>query len=344
MLSCPFPISDYPYITMAHGGGGSLSKKLIDELISPVFSNPLLDQRNDGASFITPGDSLAFSTDSHVVSPIFFPGGDIGHLAICGTVNDIAMCGAQPSYLSVGFILEEGFPTNDLWKVLQSMKRTADDAKVQIVTGDTKVVEKGKGDGIYINTSGVGVIKCDPPPAPTRVQAGDVVILSGDIGRHGIAIMAAREGLELETTLKSDCALLNEAVMSLIDAGIELHCLRDLTRGGLASGVIEIMDTASLSMEIDESTVPISKSVRSVCEILGLDPFYTANEGRFIAIVPATKQDKALAALRSHPLGNDARIIGKVSSGDPGLVTVKTSIGTHRILTMLSGEQLPRIC
>jgi len=344
MLSCPFPISDYPYITMAHGGGGSLSKRLIDDLISPVFNNPLLDQKGDGASFITPGDSLAFSTDSHVISPIFFPGGDIGHLAICGTVNDLAMCGAEPIYLSVGFILEEGFPTNDLWKILLSMKHTADQAKVQIVTGDTKVVEKGKGDKLYINTSGIGVVKFRPAPSPSQVRPNDIVILSGDIGRHGIAIMAAREGLEIETSLESDCALLNEAVMALIDAGVEIHCLRDLTRGGLASSVIEIMDTAALSMEIDESTIPVSKSVRSVCEILGLDPFYTANEGRFITIVPEIDRNKALSTLRAHPMGKDSQVIGQVKSGEPGLVSVKTPIGTHRILTMLSGEQLPRIC
>lgn len=344
MIACPFPISDYPHITMAHGGGGSLSKKLIDELIAPVFANPILSEKNDAAHFPAPGNTLAFTTDSHIVSPIFFPGGDIGHLSICGTVNDLAMCGSQPLYLSVGFILEEGFPTEDLWTILKSMKRSADEAKTLIVTGDTKVVEKGKGDGIYINTSGVGLISVDPAPSPSQVQAGDSVILSGDIGRHGISIMAAREGLELETKIESDCALLNGAVQHLLESGVRIHCMRDLTRGGLASALLEILETASLSAEIDETKVPVSTPVRGVCEILGLDPFHTANEGRFIAIVPETEQEKAVHALNELPIGHGACSIGRIADGEAGLVTLRTSIGTRRVLTMLSGNQLPRIC
>ena len=344
LLNCPLPITDYPNVLMAHGGGGRLTEQLIEKLFVPAFDNPLLAQRHDGAQFALNGQRLAFTTDSYVVRPLFFPGGDIGSMAINGTVNDLAMCGARPLYLSAGFIIEEGLPMETLWRIVLSMKEAAARAGVQIVTGDTKVVDKGKGDGVFINTTGVGVIEHSWNICPASVRPGDVVLLSGDIGRHGMAIMSVREGLEFETTIESDCAPLSAMVLSLLDAGIEIHCLRDLTRGGLTSALNEIAQACGAQIDIDENCVPIREEVRGACEILGFDPFYVANEGRFAAFVAARDADRALEVMRSHSDGADARAIGTVVAGSPGLVTLKSCIGVSRILDRLSGEQLPRIC
>jgi len=343
-LSCPIPIADYPQVLLAHGGGGKLMHQLIGTMFVKTFDNALLGAAHDGALFELNGAKGAFSTDSYVVNPLFFPGGDIGQLAVYGTVNDLAMCGARPRYLSVGFILEEGLPMETLWRVVSSMQAAAQAAQVQIVTGDTKVVDKGKGDGVFINTAGVGVIEQQQTVGPAQVRSGDVVILSGDIGRHGMTIMAAREELAFESTLESDCAPLADLVLSLFDAGIEVHCLRDLTRGGLSSALIEIAQTAQLQIDVEETAVPVLEAVRGLCEVLGLDPFYVANEGRCIAIVPESDAKHALAVMRSHPVAKGACVIGQAVGGTPGLVTLKTEIGTSRILDMLSGEQLPRIC
>jgi hydrogenase expression/formation protein HypE len=343
-ISCPLPFTDYPNVLLAHGGGGSLMEQLLEKAFRPAFENTALSQRHDGAVLHFAGQRLAFTTDSYVVKPLFFPGGNIGTLAVNGTVNDLAMCGAQPSYLSVGFIIEEGFPMETLLKVIQAIKGAATDAGVEIVTGDTKVVDKGKGDGIFINTAGIGRIDHNLAIAPASVRPGDQVLLSGDLGRHGMAIMSVREGLKFETSIVSDCAPLHSLVQTLLTQGIEIHCLRDLTRGGLASALNEIAHASDLQIDIDESAIPVSEEVKGACEILGFDPLYVANEGRFVAFVPAKGQDRALQVMRSHPLGSEAVSIGAVTQGAAGLVTIKSRIGATRILDMLSGEQLPRIC
>ncbi|MEO8285207.1 MAG: hydrogenase expression/formation protein HypE [Chloroflexota bacterium] len=342
-LTCPIPISEYPNVLMAHGGGGTLMHKLIEKMIIPAFSNPLIEGRHDGATFGVGGARLAFTTDSHVVHPLFFPGGDIGTLAVNGTVNDLAMCGARPLYLSVSFILEEGLPMDTLWRVVQSMRRAADEAGVQLVTGDTKVVDRGKGDGIFINTAGIGVIEHDLAIGPQSVQPGDAILLSGDVGRHGIAIMAVREGLEFSGDISSDCAPLNMPVLALLDAGIDVHCMRDLTRGGLASALVEIAEASGLHLGIDERAIEVSDEVRGACELLGLDPLHVANEGRFVAFVFPEDAARALAVLRLHGM-EGATTIGYVSEQPSRLVTMKSAIGASRIVDMLSGEQLPRIC
>lgn len=341
-LNCPIKISDYPAVTLAHGGGGKLMHDLIEKMIVPAFQSPLAESRHDGAVFSIGSARLAFTTDSYVVRPLFFPGGDIGSLAVNGTVNDLAMCGARPLYLSCGLILEEGLAMETLWAVVQSLKRSAEIAGVELVTGDTKVVDKGKGDGIFINTAGVGVIEHNLMIAPASVQDGDVVLLSGDIGRHGIAIMAVREGLEFETAIESDCAPVAPTVMKLIGAGIEVHCLRDLTRGGLGTTLIEIAETSDLHIGIEEEKIAVREDVGGACELLGFDPLYLANEGRFIAIVPEKDADRALAILKLESA--EAQRIGVVDRKHAGLVTMKSRIGTQRIVDMLSGEQLPRIC
>jgi hydrogenase expression/formation protein HypE len=343
-FSCPLPIEQYPNIMLAHGGGGRLSHQLIEKMFLPAFGNPALEARHDGALIELPSQRLAFTTDSYVVQPLFFPGGDIGSLAVNGTINDLAMCGARPLYLSAGFILEEGLPMETLWRVVQSMKRTADQAGVQIVAGDTKVVDRGKGDGIFINTTGVGCVESNRHVSPAHVMQGDVVILSGDIGRHGIAIMAVREGLEFETTLESDCAALSGIVLDLLSDDIEVHCLRDLTRGGMASVLIEIAEAAHVQIEIEEAAVPVIENVRGACEILGFDPIYLANEGRFIAFVPPGDAERTLQRMQAHFLGERACIIGTATAGNAGLVTMRSQIGTTRVVDMISGEQLPRIC
>jgi len=341
---CPIPIEQYPNVLLAHGGGGRLTHQLIEKIFLPAFGNPLLGERHDGAIFDIPAQKLAFTTDSYVVRPLFFPGGDIATLAVNGTVNDLAMCGARQLYLSPGFIIEEGLPMDTLWRVVQSMKLAAGQANVQFVTGDTKVVDRGKGDGIFINTAGIGAIEAFQPISPAQVKPGDAVLLNGDIGRHGIAIMAVREGLEFESTIESDCAALSGIVLDLLAGGTEVHCLRDLTRGGLASSLIEIAEAARLHIEIEETAFPMLVDVRGACEFLGFDPLYVANEGRFISFVPAKEAQSALRRLRAHPLGAQACIIGTVSEGDPGLVTMRSRIGAKRGVDMLSGEHLPRIC
>lgn len=342
--NCPLPLTDHTKIQLAHGGGGRLTQRLIEQLFLPAFGNPLLDQQHDGAVIEVGGQRFAFTTDSYVVHPLFFPGGDIGSLAINGTVNDLAMCGARPAWLSAGFIIEEGLPMETLGRVVRSMQIAAAEAGVQLVTGDTKVVDKGKGDGLFINTAGLGVIEHDVTIGPARVVPGDAVLISGDVGRHGMAIMSVREGLQFESAIESDCAPLVAPVRALLDAGIEIHCLRDLTRGGLASALNEIAAVARVQVDIDEGAVPVRDDVRGACEILGLDPLYVANEGRFVAFVASDDRSRALAVLQGQPAGEGAAFIGTVSTGTPGLVTLKNRLGVARVLDLLSGEQLPRIC
>ena len=342
--SCPIPQSNYAQILLAHGGGGRLMHQLIEQTIVPAFRNPALDVRHDSAVLDVGGVRLAFTTDSYVVRPLFFPGGDIGTLAVNGTVNDLAMSGAKPLYLSASFVLEEGLPVESLQRILDSMRRAADAAEVQIVTGDTKVVDRGKGDGIFITTAGVGRIEHSLAITPTSVRPGDAVLLSGDLGRHGMAIMAVREGLEFETTIESDCAPLAGVVADLISAGIAVHCLRDLTRGGLASALIEIAEVAKVHVHIQETAIPVGEEVRGACEILGFDPLYVANEGRFVCFASEADAQRALRILHAHPLGKEASIIGTVSKTATPLVTLESRIGATRIVDMLSGEQLPRIC
>lgn len=342
--SCPIPFSDYPQVLMAHGGGGKLMNQLIEKMFLSTFKNSLLETRHDGAVFSLGNTRLAFTTDSYVIRPLFFPGGNIGELAVYGTVNDLAMCGARPRYLSAGFILEEGLPMETLWQIAQSMQRAAEKAGVQLVTGDTKVVDKGKGDGVFINTAGIGIIEYDRPIAPASVKPGDRVLLSGDIGRHGVAIMAVREGLAFETTIESDCAAVSGLVMALLEAGIEIHCLRDLTRGGLASAIVEIAEASGCSIQLEERNIPVREAVRGACEMLGLDPLYVANEGRFLAIVAPADAERALQIMQAHPLGEGASLMGRVTDDRTGLVSLKSLVGTSRVIDRLSGEQLPRIC
>jgi hydrogenase expression/formation protein HypE len=341
---CPIPISDYPQVLLAHGGGGKLMHDLIEKVFVPAFHNPLIDVRHDGAVFGVGNARLAFTTDSYVVKPLFFPGGDIGSLAVNGTVNDLAMCGARPLYLSAGFILEEGMETEKLWKIVRSMRDAADAAGVQLVTGDTKVVDRGKGDEIFINTAGVGVIDHDLRISPGSVKPGDAIVLSGDLGRHGIAIMAAREGLEFETVIESDCATLAPVVAEILSAGIEIHCLRDLTRGGLASALVEIAETSGFAINIEEQRIKVREDVRGACEILGFDPMYLANEGRFIAFVPENRADQVVDLINSFSGEGNVSVIGFVGDERSGSVTMKSVIGATRIVDMFSGEQLPRIC
>jgi hydrogenase expression/formation protein HypE len=342
--SCPIPLGDYPQVLLAHGGGGRLMHQLIERLFLPAFRNPLLEARHDGATLEVAGRRLAFTTDSYVVRPLQFPGGDIGTLAVNGTVNDLAMCGARPLYLSAGFILEEGLSMETLCSIVQSMHRAAQAARVEIVTGDTKVVDRGKGDGVFITTAGVGVIEHSQIIGPGQVRPADVVLLNGDIGRHGIAIMAVREGLAFETTIESDCAPLVDPVLTLLEAGVQVHCLRDLTRGGLASTLIEIAEAARVQIAIEEARIPVREDVQGACELLGFDPLYVANEGRFVCFVPAADAERALGLLRTRPLGADACAICTVAPHASGLVTLQSRIGASRVVDMLSGEQLPRIC
>jgi hydrogenase expression/formation protein HypE len=343
-FSCPFPINDYPNVLLAHGGGGKLMHQLIGKLFLPAFENDLLKQLHDSTVVKLDGTRLAFTTDSYVVHPLFFPGGDIGSLAVNGTVNDLAMSGAKPLYLSIGFIIEEGLPMEMLGRVVDSIHRSASDAGVQIITGDTKVVDHGKGDGVFINTAGIGIIEHKLAIEPKSVRPGDAIIINGDIGRHGMAIMAVREELEFESVIESDCAPLNGLVAKLIDAGLNIHCMRDLTRGGLASALVEISEAAKTRIEIDEVRIPVRDDVKGVCEILGFDPMYVANEGRFICMLPETDAAKALEIMRADENGSGASIIGRIADDSKGIVVMRSVIGTSRIIDMLSGEQLPRIC
>jgi len=345
-LSCPVPRVADDRIVLAHGGGGRLTHQLIEKIFIPAFGNPMLEQRHDGAVVPVNGARLAFTTDSFVVRPVIFPGGNIGDLAINGTVNDLAMCGARPLYLSAGFILEEGLEMETLRTVVASMQQAATNANVKLVTGDTKVVDKGKGDGIFVNTSGIGVIELNVPTeiSPASVQPGDVVIVSGDLGRHGIAILSVREGLEFESPILSDCANLWPSVEVLLKAGIEVHCLRDLTRGGLATTLNEIASDRNVYIKLEEALIPVNETVQGACEILGLDPLYVANEGRFAVFVPAAQADAALEVLKKVEVSQGAVRIGRVEESPGRTVVLQSRIGGNRVVDMLSGEQLPRIC
>ncbi len=343
-VQCPAPLGVRDHVLLAHGGGGRLMHDLLAQRIYPAFRSPELDAQHDGAVLAAGNARLAFTTDSYVVHPLIFPGGDIGSLAVYGTANDLAMCGARPQWLSVAFILEEGLPLETFATVVNSMQEAAARAGVTIVTGDTKVVDRGKGDGLFINTAGVGILEHPLTIAPAQVCPGDAILLSGDVGRHGVAVMAVREGLEFETTIASDCAPLHAPVLALLEAGVEVHCLRDLTRGGLATALIEIAETAKLHIHIAEPAIAVEENVRGACEILGLDPLYLANEGRMVAIVAPHDADRALAILRRLEPATGAVRIGEVTAEPAGLVTLQSHIGTDRILDMHSGEQLPRIC
>ncbi len=342
---CPIPISDYPTVMLAHGGGGRLTQMLIERMFLPAFANPALEALHDGAILEVNGIRLAFSTDSFTISPLFFPGGDIGSLAVHGTVNDLAMCGARPVGLSAGFILEEGLPMDDLWRAVQSMQAAAQAVDVPIVTGDTKVVERGSGDGMFINTAGLGLIPEGVNIASSRVRPGDVVLINGSIADHGIAVMSVREGLEFETALTSDSAPLVDMVFSILDqVGEQVHVLRDPTRGGVASALNEIAAQAGVGIRLEETRIPVGEAVRGACEILGLDPLYVANEGKFLAIVGPEAAEAVLATMRDHPLGQQAAVIGEVVADHPGKLLLRSRIGGLRVVDMLSGDQLPRIC
>ncbi len=340
-MSCPIPLKDYPTVVLGHGGGGRLTHHLINSLFRPILSNPVLDMDHDGAVVDSPRNArLAFTTDSYVVKPLFFPGGDIGSLAIYGTVNDLSMCGARPAGISLSLIIEEGFPMELLWRVIQSIGYACQSAQVQIWTGDTKVIERSTGDGLLINTAGVGFCPCDRRIAPQYIQENDVILINGDIGRHGVAIMSSREGLEFETHLDSDCAPLNDQVESLFGHNVDIHCLRDLTRGGLASSLLEIAEKSGFNLSIEDAKIPVTAPVRGACELLGLDPLYLANEGRFIAFVPERDVQMALDSL-----GPMAQVIGQVrKKASSGEVFIRTEYGGERILDWLSGDLLPRIC
>jgi len=344
MSDCPIPISDYPVVTLAHGGGGSIMRRLIRDMFAAAFGSRTLQTRLDAALLDIPAGRVAFTTDSFVVKPLFFPGGDIGSLAVNGTVNDLAMSGATPAYLSCSLILEEGLPMEKLWAVVQSIKSAAQAAEIQIVTGDTKVVDKGKGDGIFINTAGIGILPSGISIGPSEIRPGDVMLVNGDIGRHGMAILAAREELALESKIESDCAPLNHAVAEMMAQGIEIHAMRDATRGGLASSVIELASDAGLNVSLDEASIPVSEPVRGACELLGIDPLYVANEGRFVCFVPPQQAPAALEILNRHFPSAQPGIIGRVESAKGGHVALNSVIGAPRRLDLLSGEQLPRIC
>ncbi len=342
--TCPIPISQYPHVLMAHGGGGKLMHQLIGKMFLMAFNNPLLETQCDSTVVEWTGGKLAFTTDSYVVRPIFFPGGDIGSMAVHGTVNDLAMSGARPLHLSSAFIIEEGLPMETLWRVVSSMSAAARRCGVQIITGDTKVVDKGKGDGLFINTAGIGVIEHEQKIAPQNVRPGDAVLVSGDLGRHGMAIMAVREGLAFESQIESDSAPVSDLVLELLRAGIEIHCLRDLTRGGLASALNEIAEASTVKIEIVEKSAPVREDVHAACEMLGLDPLHVACEGRFAAFIAAKDVERALQIMRGHAVGTGSAVIGQVAESSTPLVTLKSAIGASRILDMPSGEQLPRIC
>lgn len=326
-------------ITLDYGSGGKKTAALIDEIIVPELGNAALNSLGDGA--VLEG-GLAFSTDSFVVSPLFFPGGDIGKLSVCGTVNDLAMCGAEPKYLSLALIIEEGLPAENLRRVVASIKSAAEAAGVQVVTGDTKVVERGRGDGLYINTAGIGLVKY-PGLGPDKLRPGDAVLISGTAGDHGAAVMLARDGL-MEGEIRSDCAALNGLAFALLDSGAQVRVLRDPTRGGVATTLCEFAESAKLGIELDEAAIPVRRDVSAACALLGLDPLYCANEGKMLAVVAPEDAQAALAALRSRPEGENAAIIGRVTVERPGRVALRTAAGGARLLQKLAGAQLPRIC
>jgi hydrogenase expression/formation protein HypE len=330
---------------MGHGGGGKLSSELIEHLFLPAFRNDALANLGDGSIVPLTGERLAFSTDSFVVRPLFFPGGSIGDLAVNGTVNDLAVSGARPLYLSVGMILEEGFPIASLARIVEDMAKAARTAGVQIVTGDTKVVERGHGDGCYINTAGIGVVPLATDIGPTHARPGDAVIVSGTIGDHGTAIMSVREGLEFQTTIRSDTAALNILIDHILKAGgPSVHVMRDPTRGGVASSLNEIAASSNVGVVLEEKIIPVRSEVRAACELLGLDPIYVANEGKVVVFVAGDRAQAVLEAMRAHPLGTGSAIIGKAVDQHPGMIVAHTTIGASRVVPMQIGEQLPRIC
>lgn len=342
-LECPVPHRP-KRILLGHGGGGALTHALIESVFRPSFGNPWLDARHDGAVLDLPPGRVALTTDSYVVRPLEFPGGDIGRLSVCGTGNDLAMCGARPLHLSAGFILEEGLDVELLRRIGESMGRSARELGVAIVTGDTKVVDRGAGDGLFVNTSGVGVLEHGLEIGPHAIRPGDAVLLSGDVGRHGATVAATRESLRLDADLRSDCAPLWPAVAALLEAELPLHCLRDLTRGGLATGLIELARDAGVAVSVDEQAIAVSPPVRGLCELLGLDPLYMANEGRFLCILPEDRADEGLEALRGCEVSQGASRIGRVAASPAGRASLTSVIGSERILRLQSGEQLPRIC
>jgi hydrogenase expression/formation protein HypE len=349
--ACPVPQSRYDRILLGHGSGGMLTSQLIQKIFLPGFDNNILsaleDQatvRVDGKHNGAAGQRIAFTTDSFVVRPLFFPGGDIGKLAVCGTVNDLAVGGATPLFLSAAFILEEGLPLMDLQRIVASMRAACDQAGVTLVTGDTKVVDRGKGDQIFITTSGIGAFPENRSLSIRNARPGDKVIVSGTIGDHGIAIMSVREGIEFETVLESDCASLNDLTRVMLEACPSIRCMRDPTRGGVSSALNELADGSRVGVRLNEATLPVKPEVKAACEMLGLDTLYVANEGKLIAVVPAQDADALLAVMRAHPLGRNVAIIGDVVEDHPGMVVMRSLVGGERVVTLLAGEQLPRIC
>ncbi|MGR8012056.1 hydrogenase expression/formation protein HypE [Streptomyces hypolithicus] len=342
--TCPAPLRDQPRVVMGHGGGGAMSAELVEHIFAPAYGGQALAQLGDAAAVTVGGARLAFSTDSFVVRPLFFPGGSIGDLAVNGTVNDLAMSGARAAYLSCGFILEEGVEVEVVAKVAQALGAAARAAGVEVATGDTKVVEAGHGDGIYINTAGIGLIPDGVDLRPQRVVPGDVVIVSGEIGVHGVAIMSVREGLEFGVEIESDCAALGGLVDTMLAVTPDLHVLRDPTRGGLAAALNEIAAASGTGVVIEERKVPVPQAVANACAILGLDPMYVANEGKLVAFVPRAEADAVLAAMRAHPLGAHATVIGEAVEAHPGMVVARTGLGGTRVVDLPIGEQLPRIC
>ncbi len=343
-FTCPTPLIIRDKVLLGHGSGGKLSAELTRDIFLPFFRSPILGRLEDQAVVDVNGARLAFTTDSFVVKPLFFPGGDIGSLAVHGTVNDLAMGGAQPLFLSSAFILEEGLSMETLRRVAESMGRAAEAVGVEIVTGDTKVVEKGSGDGLFVNTTGIGIVSPGVNLSPANIRPGDCILLSGTLGDHGITILAEREGIRFESDIRSDSAPLDGLVRDILGASLSIRCLRDPTRGGLSSTCNEIAGRARLGIELDEMAIPIRDEVRGACEMLGLDPLYVANEGKLVAIVPPEAVEAVLDAMRRHPLGRQACRIGRVTESHRGLVTMRTAFGTSRIVDMLSGDQLPRIC
>lgn len=344
-LQCPMPQLDFDIITLGHGSGGLLTNKLLDSGVFELLKNDLLDERHDGAIFPVEAGKMAFSTDSYVISPVFFPGGNIGELAVNGTVNDLAMCGAQARYLSLAFIIEEGLTMREFWDILVSIKMAAEKAGVLVVTGDTKVVERGKGDKIFINTSGVGLVHPKADIKRSRVRAGDKIIISGNVASHGMAIMSVRQGLEFESDIVSDTTNLNHCVMRLLDLfGEKIHLLSDPTRGGVATVLNELARSAKIGIELQQKAIPVLDDVNGACELLGLDPLYVANEGIFIAVVAAEAADSFLESLQSEETGINAAIIGEIVESHPRQVLMYSGIGGKRVVNMPVGEQLPRIC
>lgn len=344
LSSCPVSHGRYEQVILGHGSGGRLSADLLRDVFLPALGNQTLSRLEDSATVRMDGAKMAFTTDSFVVRPLFFPGGDIGKLAVCGTINDLAVAGAKPLFMAAAFILEEGLPLGDLKRIVRSMREACDEARVTLVTGDTKVVDRGKGDKVFITTTGLGSVPENVRLSISSAKPGDAIIVSGTMGDHGMAVMSVREGLEFETELRSDCAALHEVTQLMLERCPNIRCMRDPTRGGLASALNELARASNAGVEIRETEIPIRPEVEAACEILGLDPLYVANEGKLIAVVARSEVHALIAAMRAHPLGRDAAIIGEVIAEHPGLVTMKSVAGGERVVPMLTGEQLPRIC